>query len=300
MSLNAPRPQLPSLKALRAFEAAARHESSLKAAEELGVTAGAIAQQVRQLEAWVGRPLFLRHAHGVGLTREASLVLGKLGEAFDALGSAVQLMRTINLPREVRIAALPSVAQLWLAPRLPRLKREFSDLEISISALEKPPNFRRELYDLAIFYIVGDPLDDAAAITLTEDMLFPVCAPGLLTGDPPLRSPEDLAHHTLLHDDSWREDWRRWLARAGARDVPPTRGPLFSLFSLALQTAMDGGGVLIGRRTLVQDALADGRVICPFDLSLPATDRLTLLLPKERELPPRQSDLVEWFRSEAA
>src|ERR687897_17959 len=146
MSLNALRPQLPSLKSLRAFEAAARHESFLKAAEELGVTAGAIAQQVRQLEGWVGRALFPRHAHGVKLTREASLVLGKLGEAFDALGSAVQLMRTINLPREVRIAALPSVAQLWLAPRLPRLKREFSDLEVSVSALETPPNFNRDLF----------------------------------------------------------------------------------------------------------------------------------------------------------
>jgi LysR family transcriptional regulator, glycine cleavage system transcriptional activator len=88
-------------------------------------------------------------------------------------------------------------------------------------------------------------------------------------------------------------------ARAGARNVPPARGPLFSLFSLALQTAIDGVGVLIGRRTLVQEALADGRVICPFDLSLPATDRLTLLLPTERDLPSRQRELVEWFRREA-
>ena len=235
MSLNAPRPQLPSLKALRAFEAAARHESFLKAAEELGVTAGAIAQQVRQLEAWVGRPLFLRHAHGVRLTREASLVLGKLGEAFDALGSAVQLMRTINLPKEVRIAALPSVAQLWLAPRLPRLKREFSDLEISISALEKPPNFRRELYDLAIFYIVGDPPDHAACDDAVRGHTFPGVRAQLITSDPPLESPADLAQHTLLHDDSWREDWRRWLAARARGMCPPTRGPLFSLFSLAFK-----------------------------------------------------------------
>jgi LysR family glycine cleavage system transcriptional activator len=290
---------MPSLKSLRAFEAAARHESFLKAAGELGVTAGAVAQQIRQLEQWVGRPLFVRHAHGVKLTREASLVIGKLGEAFDALGLAVQVMRTVNLPKEVRIAALPSVAQLWLTPRLPRLKREFSDLEISISALEEPPNFRRDLYDLAIFYISGDPPDDSRAITLAEDVLFPVCAPSLLNGDRPLKSPEDLAQHTLLHDDSWREDWRRWLTRVGARSVPPTRGPLFSLFSLALQTAIDGGGVLIGRRTLVQEALDEERLVCPFDMQLPASDRLTLLLPKDRELPARQADLVDWMCREA-
>ena len=104
----------------------------------------------------------------------------------------------------------------------------------------------------------------------------------------------------LLHDDSWKEDWGRWLARAGTKNVSSTRGPLFSLFSLALQTAIDGGGVLIGRRTLVRDALADGRLICPFDITLPATDHLTLLLPKERELPSRHHDLVDWFKREAA
>jgi LysR family transcriptional regulator, glycine cleavage system transcriptional activator len=162
---------MPSLKALRAFEAAARHESFLKAADELGVTAGAVAQQVRHLEAWIGRPLFQRHAHGIRLTREASLVLDQLGEAFDALGSAVQTMRTINLPHEVRIAALPSVAQLWLAPRLPRLKREFSDLEVSVSALETPPNFNRDLFDLTIFYIADAPRH-ARAVTLSDDTLF--------------------------------------------------------------------------------------------------------------------------------
>jgi LysR family glycine cleavage system transcriptional activator len=299
MPLNAPRPLMPSLKALRAFEAAARHESFLKAADELGVTAGAVAQQVRHLEAWTGRPLFERHAHGVRLTREAALVLDRLGEAFDALGSAVQTMRTINLPAQVRIAALPSIAQLWLAPRLPRLKREFSDLEVSVSALERPPNFKRDLYDLAIFYTVDAPRH-ARAITLSEDTLFPVCAPELLGGDPPLAAPADLARHTLLHDDVWSEDWARWLSKAGVRNVPSAAGPVFSLFSLALQAAVDGGGVLIGRRALVQDALKDGRIVQPFSICLPAVDKLALLVPDDRELPVRQTELVDWLRHEIA
>jgi LysR family glycine cleavage system transcriptional activator len=288
---------MPSLKSLRAFEAAARHESFLRAADELGVTAGAIAQQVRHLEDWLGRPLFQRHAHGIRLTREAAFVLDRLSEAFDMLGSAVQLMRTVSLPKEVRIAALPSVAQLWLAPRLPRLKREFSDLEVSISALEEPPNFTRDLFDLAIFYTDRVP-ENARAVTLSEDALFPVCSPRLLEGEAPLASPADLIHHTLLHDNSWKDDWARWLSKAGVRNVPATRGPAFSLFSLALQTAIDGGGVLIGRQTLVQDALMEGRLVAPFELRLSAADRLTLLIPEERELPTRQAELVEWLRRE--
>ncbi len=299
MSLNAPRPPMPSLNSLRAFEAAARHESFSKAADELGVTAGAIAQQVRHLEGWIGRPLFRRHAHGIELTREAAVALGKLDEAFDALGSAVQLMRTIHLPRQVRIAALPAVAQLWLAPHLPRLQREFSDLEISISALEQPPNLKRDLFDLAIFYTAERP-PGARAIVLSEDWLFPVCAPDLLGGAYPLASPADLARHTLLHDNGWRQSWPHWLAAAGAGNVPANRGPVFSLFSLALQAAIDGGGLLIGRRTLVQNALNDGRLVRPFELCLPTADRLTLLIPEDRTLPGRQADLVEWLCHETA
>jgi DNA-binding transcriptional LysR family regulator len=122
MPVQPPRPVLPSLNALRAFEAAARHESFVKAAGELGVTAGAIAQQIRLLERWVGHPLFQRFAHGVKLTDEARAVLPCMTDGFDALGDAVQNLCAVHRPTEVQIAALPSIALLWLSPRLPKLR----------------------------------------------------------------------------------------------------------------------------------------------------------------------------------
>lgn len=160
MSVDPPGPPLPSLNALRAFEAAARHEGFARAAAELHVTAAAVAQQVRTLEAWAGRPLFQRLPQGLQLTHEGRAVLPRMIEAFDSLGLAVQALRTINRPHEVRIAALPSVAILWLSPRLPRLRRNFPDLALSVSAVEQPPNFRRDLCDLGLFF-VADEVDGA-------------------------------------------------------------------------------------------------------------------------------------------
>ena len=123
MPIEPPRPRLPPLNALRAFEAAARHESFTAAAQELGVTPAAIAQQVKSLEAWMRRPLFVRLSQGLRLTPAARQALPAFMRAFDDLGSATQGLRRAASPEELRIAALPSVAQLWLQPRLRGLRR---------------------------------------------------------------------------------------------------------------------------------------------------------------------------------
>jgi LysR family transcriptional regulator, glycine cleavage system transcriptional activator len=288
---------MPSLNALRAFEAAARHESFLRAADELGVTAAAVAQQVRHLEEWAGQTLFNRHSHGVKLSERAAHIAAGLTEAFDSLGAATRRLRAVTSSRELRIAALPCVAQLWLPPRLLRLKREFRDLEISIAALEEPPHLKRDLYDLAIFYACETPAD-LRSITLSDDTLFPVCSPRLANQDAPLASPSDLAKHTLLHDSSWRDDWKRWLSHAGVKDISPTRGPTFSLYSLALQAAVDCGGVLMGRRELVATALMEGQLIRPFGVELPLRERLTLLVRDDHCLHQPHKDVIEWLQAQ--
>jgi LysR family glycine cleavage system transcriptional activator len=297
MTLRPPRGRLPSLVALRAFEAAARHQSFLRAAEELGVTAGAIAQQVRSLEAWVGHPLFHRLAHGVRLTEQAARELPSLGEAFDALATAIDRLRTMSPAHELRIAALPCIAQLWLAPRLARLKRDFADVQVSISALETPPHFKRDIYDFAIFY-ASVPPPDAEGTVLAEETIFPVCSPRLATRDAPLEHPRDLVGHTLLHDGSWKDDWGRWLSVAGAPDISPDRGPTYSLYSIALQTAIDGGGVLMGRRNLVQAALKEGRVVSPFKLEVPLDEQLMLLAPPNRQPPRSPRAVIQWLQND--
>lgn len=288
---------MPSLNALRAFEAAARHESFAKAAVELNVTAAAIAQQVRALEDWAGCCLFQRLPHGLRLTKEAKAALPRMADAFDRLGLAVQALRAANRPDQVRIAALPAIAILWLSPRLQRLRQRFPDIEMSVTALEEPPNFRRDLYDLALFFV--DTVDAGTeAITLSHDSLYPVCSPKFLTDKSAPTTPSGLDSAKLLHDSVWRDDWPQWLRFAGVTGVDPNQGATFSLYYLALQATLDGSGILIGHEVLIADAINDGRLIAPFDLKMPGTAPLTLLVSQEIELHSTLVDLIAWFKTE--
>jgi LysR family glycine cleavage system transcriptional activator len=266
---------MPPLNALKAFEAAGRHESFAKAAEELGVTAAAVSHQVKALEQWLGGALFIRHAQGLSLTETGRRVLPSLVGAFDGMGDAVQLMRGLTPQRQLSIAALPSVAQLWLGPRLPQLRKVFPNLRPSIHALEAPPNFRREPFDLAIFYRDA-PSPQPGETTVCDDIIFPVCAPALATE---LGTPADLGRVQLLFDTSWTRDWPTWLSAAGA-PATRTEGALgFSLFSLALQAAIDGAGVLVAHEPLVAEALASGSIVAPFTTKARTGARLTILQP---------------------
>lgn len=295
MAVQAPRPRLPSLNALRAFEAAARLESFAKAADELAVTPGAIAQQVRQLEEWVGAPLFHRFAHGVTLTEAARDVVPQLSDGFDTIAAAAHGLRGGGGSREISIAALPCIAQIWLSSRLPRLRKAFPGLQISISALEEPPNFRRDLYDFAVFYL-DDPPAGLKAVQWGEDALFPVCAPDVADG---LRTPADLGVATLLHDAVWRRDWQQWLAFVGLTGVEAQRGPSFSLYALALEAALAGDGVLMGRSSLVAPYLAAGRLVTPFDIKMPARTRLTILTPPTRPPNALHDHVINWLGASA-
>lgn len=292
MAVKPPRPRLPSLKALRAFEAAARLESFTEAAAELGVTPGAVTQQIRQLEAALGLSLFRRLPQGVVPTVAAREVLPRLTRGFDILAQAAQSLRESESQRALTIAALPCIAQLWLSPRLPALQRAWPDLQVSISAMEAPPDPRREPHDLSIFY--REPGSGLPALMLAgEDAILPVCAPALAER---LGSTADLAGQTLLHDAVWNSDWARWLAHAGApRHLDATRGPRFSLYSLALDAALTGSGALMGRLSLVAPLLAQGRLVAPLQPPLSLSERLTVS-PATAERPhPRQAEIAAWL-----
>lgn len=287
MSLKPPRPRLPSLNALRAFEVAARCGSFTRAADELGVTAGAVTQQIRQLEAWLGTKLFERLPQGVSLTEPARDALPRLTRGFSMVTQVVQDLRDSQASRgarALRIAALPCIAQLWLSPRLVALQQAFPGLELAISAMEQPPDPVRQPHDLALFY---QPIPAGES---GSDSLTPVCAPALAQV---LTSPVALASATLLHDAVWRDDWLRWLAFAGVEQVDAGRGPAFSLYSLALDAALAGSGVLIGRASLVGRYLADGRLVAPFAPMLPTRDRLSVL--KTGDSHPLRDAVAQWL-----
>ena len=254
MAVDPPRPKAPPLTALRAFEAAARLGGFTRAADELAVTPGAISQQIRLLEDWAGLRLFRRGAQGVTLTEAGARVLGEVSGAFDALGQAAQLLRA-EAGTRVHIAALPAIAELWLAPRLPALRAAYPEMQVSVTAMETPPNLLRDPFTLALFYGAQD-----SGHPIEQDRIFPVCAPALAAQ---VQALDDLRDLPCLSDVFWPDDWLRWLAQEGpGRGITP-RGPAFSLYALAVAEAEAGAGVLMGHAALVASAVAAGRLVRP-------------------------------------
>jgi DNA-binding transcriptional LysR family regulator len=253
MAVAPPRPKDIPLTALRAFEAAARLDGFAAASQELGVTPGAITAHIKALEAVLGAVLFERTPRGVQLNALGHAVLPGFTEAFDGLGLAVQTLRNEAAPSTVHIAALPSLAQLWLSPRLPALRAAAPDISISITAMEVPPNLKRAPYDLSLFY------GDAAKGALARDVIFPVCSPEMAAK---LGSPADLSQVSCLSDSTWVDDWAIW-SRAAGSDFTP-RGPVFSLYTLAVEETVNGAGVLMGHEALVASHLASGELVAPF------------------------------------
>ena len=278
MSVTPPRPRGPHLNAMRSFEAAARLGGFSAAAEELCVTPGAVSQQVRALEDWVGAPLFERRTQGVMLTALGEDVRRDFETAFDALGHALHGLRAAAPGGAVSIAALPSVAQLWLAPRLAEVRAQMPAQTISITALETPPNMQREVFDLALFIADPDALPNSRTIAL--DRIFPVCAPQVAER---LKRPEDLADVELIHDATWRDDWVKWLDAAELPTAMAQQGAVHSLYAIAVSEAVGGAGVLIGHEPLVAEHLARGALVRPFPQSF-ETGR-SLLLGSARSLP---------------
>ena len=259
MSVSPPRPKGPPLNALRAFEAAARLGGFANAADELCVTPGAVSQHIKALEDWIGADLFERRSQGVRLSAFGAEVAPGFAQAFDAMGAAVHGMRAAARHKTLHIAALPSVAQLWLSPRLPSVRAALPELSISVSAVETPPNLARELFDLSVF--IRRPTGGARETVLAPDAIFPVCTPEIAAR---LQTPADLREETLLHDALWPDDWALWGGAALAGQALPDKGPRFSLYSIALEEARNGAGVLMGHQLLVQAALERGDLVAPF------------------------------------
>ncbi|MCQ2003472.1 LysR family transcriptional regulator [Rhizobium sp. NRK18] len=291
MPVSPPRPKGPPLNALRAFEAAARLESFAEAAEELSVTPGAVSQHIRTLEDWTGADLFIRHAQGVRLTAVGKSLLPKFVAAFDHLGEAVRALQGIRPVTDIHIATMPSIAQLWLSPRLSGIRRHLTGIRLSVTALENAPNLKRELFDLSLF--IRKPMGLPSETVLEEDLIFPVCAPSLAAQ---IARPEDLETVPLLFDRSWEEDWDLWLASAGLSFPGGPQGPRYSLYSLALEEAKAGAGVLMGHHALVAPAVASGQLTRLFDRSHLTGKALVLEALPEKTASPEAMTIVRLLR----
>ncbi len=293
---------LPPLNALRAFEAAGRHLSFTKAAAELNVTPAAVGHQVKALEAQLGVRLFRRLTRALRLTDAGQAALPTVSQAFDSLAQGVEQMRAQGDSGVLTISVSPSFGALWLVPRLERFRSRHPEVEIRIDGTDRLVDLTRDEADVALRYGPGGYKG------LRVDRLFgqvntPVCSPALLRGEHPLRRPADLRHHSLLHID-WKDaegGWRMWLLAAGLPDLDPSRGPFYSMETMALQAAIDGQGVALVSDMLAADELAAGRLVRPFDRSFsrPISFAYYLLSRKDRAKQPKVEAFRDWLLEEA-
>jgi LysR family glycine cleavage system transcriptional activator len=290
--------RLPPLAALRAFESAARHLSFKQAAVELHVTPAAISQQVKALEDYLGLSVFRRLTRALELTPTGIAMLPKVHAAFECLAEAVAATRQID-DGPLTVAAPPSFASRWLVPRLPRFSSAHPEVELRISSAA-------EHIDGADGSVLcaPDPTDlrDASSrVTIRfgngvypgwrVDRIFspdyvPICSPQLPSIERPLATPQDLSRHVLIHDETLGHDqrhamWAQWLDAAGVTLIDAHRGPRFSNAVLALDAALDGQGVALALRPLVEAEIAAGRLIIPFDIAMASPYAYFLVMPEQ-------------------
>ena len=291
--------KLPPLNALRAFEAAARHLSFTRAAQELHVTQAAVSHQVKALEAWFGAPLFVRLNRSLKLTEAGANLLPELQKAFDHIADATDSLRRPG--RDVlTITTMPSFGAKWLLPRLAKFEDAHPDIDVRLSTTTEIVDFRQQDCDLAIRFGRGR-WPGLKAELLMPDSYVAVCSPALLARG--LASPADLRRHTLLHDDVWDISdirWADWLAAANASGVNADRGPRFSDSSLLVQSAIDGRGVALTRSSLVLDDVRAGRLVQPFDLTLPVEEAYYLVAPAKHLTRPKVALFRSWLLDEVA
>jgi LysR family glycine cleavage system transcriptional activator len=288
--------RLPSLNGLRAFEAAARHLSFTLAAAELNVTQTAISHQIRRLEEELGIRLFVRQNRALALTTEARDYLPGVRAAFNDLRLATDRLLRRDDDKVLTVSTLASLAAKWLLPRLSDFQETHPGIDVRITTSTSLVDFQRDNVDAAIRYGRGQ-WPGLRADWLMADELFPVCSPLLLRGDKPLRCPQDLKDHVLLHTSNANsDDWRLWLTAAGLpTDISRQPGITFDMIFMTIQAAIDGIGVAMGRTSYVQDDIAKGRLVVPFRIALPADAGFYLVSPDGRREPAKLAAFREWM-----
>jgi len=286
--------RLPSLNGLRAFEAAARHLSFTLAAVELNVTQTAISHQIRRLEGELGIRLFIRQNRALALTPEARDYLPGVRAAFNDLRLATDRLLRKDDDKVLTVSTIASLAAKWLLPRLADFQEAHPGIDVRITTSTSLVDFQRDNVDAAIRYGRGQ-WPGVRAHWLRADELFPVCSPSLLRGDKPLRRPEDLKDHALLHTNNG-DDWRLWLTAAGlATDISRQPGITFDMTLMTVQAAIDGMGVAMGRTSYVQDDIAKGRLVVPFRIALPSNAGFYLVSPDGRREAPKLAAFRQWM-----
>jgi LysR family glycine cleavage system transcriptional activator len=290
--------RLPSLNAVRAFEAAARHESFTRAAEELCVTQGAVSHQVKALEAELGLKLFNRERQRLVITEAGRDYLNVVRDAFDRIALGTERLLQRQNSGVLTVSTSPDFAAKWLVHRLGRFAEAYPDIELRVSATLHHVDFAREDIDLAVRH--GEGHWPGLHVTrLCSEELFPVCSPRLASGARQLTEPADLIGFPLLHLDD-RTTWATWLEAAGVDDSKALHGPVLNRASMVIDAAVDGQGVSLARTTLAAWDLINGRLIRPFALALPLAKSYWIVCAKASATLPKIVTFRNWLLAEAA
>lgn len=282
--------RLPPLSALRLFEAAGRHQSFRKAAEELHVTPSAVSHAVVGLEAWLGVALFVREPRRLALTAEGAEYLPYVSEALSLIAIGTQRLPSRHATREIRITAAPTVASRWLLPRLPRFAAEWPNVSVTVDTSHRQAGFPVDGFDFAI-RLSRAPAAGAEWTRLFGQILMPVCAPSY-----PHR--HDLGQARLLHVTSVSEDWPAWCEATG---TPLTEaGMRFDALTLAWEAAAAGMGVALGCRPLVDRELAAGTLVATGHPAIAAETAYWLVSAEGAERRPELRAFRRWLLAEAA
>jgi len=294
--------RLPPLPAVRAFEAAARLGGFQNAGAELHVSAGAVAHQVKQLEAWLGITLFQRLARGVALTPAGHRYAEALRPLLAGLADASEVVKHHGDERVVTVTSVPSLVARWLMPRLGRLREQHPEIDMRVLASLHPVDFVREGVDVAIRLGSG-PYPGLQAELLMEEWFSAVCSPAFKVAAPDLRTPADLLRYPLLHDEREMRipdeiNWKRWLQQFGVAYSGATR-PSFSHTYLTLEAAANGQGVALAAEPFIAEDLRSGRLVRLFEQRVLGPYRFYLLRPPEAEARAAVKTFCDWLKAEA-
>jgi LysR family glycine cleavage system transcriptional activator len=302
-----PRRRLPSLHHLRAFEAAARHGSITRAAEELNVTQSAISHQVKALETHLGVALLQRRGREIALTPAGQAYLPDLEAAFDRIAQATERLAYQQPRTSLTVNVTSSFATRWLIPRLSSFCRAYPDIDVRVATTERMLEFNPQMFDASIRCLDEATLrslqkrrdwDGVSIVPFLDETQFVVCSPELLR-DKPLKKPADLRHHTLLHTRSTPQAWRDWLAAAGVKRIDPDAGLTFDNFHFSLQAATRGLGVAIGSQPLTQEELDNGTLVMPFPDVQTQFKRYHAIFPATATRRPDIAAFCDWLLSVA-
>jgi LysR family transcriptional regulator, glycine cleavage system transcriptional activator len=291
--------RLPPLNALRAFEAAGRRASMAAAADELSVTPAAISHQIKALEDYFGVALFHRAVRSVRLTDSGAALLPYLSDGLDLWAEGCRKLGALDDAAPLVISSAPVFAGKWLVRWLSDFNKHHPDITVRLDGSLSLADFTTDGVDAAIRFGTG-PYEGLHADPLVNEDVAPVCAPALLEGEHPLRTPEDLVHHTLVHVDWYaiagtQPDWTMWIKTAGVSGVDTSKGPVMTSDTLAVEAALDGGGVVLVSEFLVRQDLIKGRLVKPFDLALHSDHWYWFVCPLENLERPKVRAFRDWL-----